>query len=186
MKQSFSITATSLLHFCKGDNKALCAIYSAWLPELYLVAFRYVKCNLEAEDVVADCFEKLLKMPIAKRKQKFIVEEINLKALLLVMVRNRSLDVIRAKKIRYRFIEGLLNLVPIVGINGSKQTLTDENFKLLLDCLPEKERGILTLNIAGFSNNEIGKRMGIPEKTVSNKLSMARNKVKGLWKVFME
>ena len=145
-----------------------------------------MKTNSEAEDAVADCFEKLLKMPIEKRKQKFLVEEINLKALLLVMVKNRSIDVIRARKTRYSFVEGLLNLVPIVGHNGSKQTLTDENFKLLLDCLPEKEKEILSLKIEGFTNQEIGIQLGIPQKTVANKLSLARKKVKSLWKIFME
>jgi len=145
-----------------------------------------VKTNSEAEDAVADCFEKLLKMPIEKRKKKFIVDEIKLKALLLVMVKNRSLDIIKAKKIRFSFAEGLLNLVPIVGHNGSKQTLTDENFKLLLDCLPEKEKEILALKIEGFTNQEIGIQLGIPQKTVANKLSLARKKVKSLWKIFME
>lgn len=186
MKHTISISVTSLHNFCKGDNIALSAIYTAWLPELYLVAFRYVQSEHEAEDVVADCFEKLFKMPIEKRKQKFIVEEIKLKALLLVMVKNRSLDILRAKKIRHRFVDGLMNLVPIVGLNVSKQTHAKESFKMLLACLPNKEMEILTLHLEGYTHQEIGIKLKLTEKTISNLLSVARKKVKDLWKIFME
>jgi hypothetical protein len=47
---------------------------------------RYLKSQEEAEDVVADCFEKLLKMSNErKRQQKFIIDQIDLKSLLIVM-----------------------------------------------------------------------------------------------------
>lgn len=186
MKHTIPISVTSLHNFCKGDNKALSAIYTAWLPELYLVAFRYVQSEQEAEDVVADCFEKLFKMPIEKRKQKFITDKINLKALLLVMVKNRSLDVIKTKKNRNRIVDGLVKFIPKFGLNGSKQTLTNESFKLLLACLPKKEQEILTLHLDGFTNEEISVQLKLTEKTIANLLSIARKKVKELWKIFME
>jgi RNA polymerase sigma factor (sigma-70 family) len=162
------------------------AIYSTWLPELYLVAFRYVQSEQEAEDVVADCFEKLFLMPITKRHQKFIKDEINLKALLLVMIKNRSLDVIKTKKNRNRILDGLAKYFPKFGLNGSKQTISNENFKSLLSCLPDKEMKVLTLHLEGFNNIEIGIQLAISEKTVANLLSVARKKVKQLWKIFME
>ena len=68
LKLTIPIFTTSLQNFCQGDNKALGAIYSTWLPELYLVAFRYVQSEQEAEDVVADCFEKLFLMPSPNKK----------------------------------------------------------------------------------------------------------------------
>jgi DNA-directed RNA polymerase specialized sigma24 family protein len=117
-----------------------------------------VQSQQEAEDVVADCFEKVFAMPIKKRHQKFIEEEINIKALLLVMVKNKSLDVVKTKKTRSRIIDGIKKILPTEVFNGAKQTLTDENFKALLNCLPEKEKEIITLSIAGFSTTEIGKQ----------------------------
>lgn len=186
MKPTQSITTLALQQFCKGENHALSTLYKAWLPELYLVAYRYVQSQQEAEDVVADCFEKVFAMPTKKRHQKFIDEEINIKALLLVMVKNKSLDVIKTKNTRSRIVDGIKKLLPKEVFNGAKQTLTDDNFKALLNCLPEKEKEILTLSIAGFSNTEIGKQVNLSEKTVANMLSMARKKVKNLWKAFME
>ena len=186
LKPTNPIFTTSIQNFCQGDNKALGAIYSAWLPELYLVAFRYVQSEQEAEDVVADCFEKLFLMSITKRHQKFIKDEINLKALLLVMVKNRSLDVIKTKKNRNRIVDGLVKFFPKFGLNGSKQTISNENFKSLLACLPDKEMKIVTLHLEGFSNKEIGIQLEISEKTVANLLCVARKKIKQLWEIFME
>jgi RNA polymerase sigma-70 factor (ECF subfamily) len=185
LKPTQSISTIALQQFCNGENYALSTLYKAWLPELYLVAYRYVQSQQEAEDVVADCFEKVFAMPTKKRRQKFI-EEINIKALMIVMVKNKSLDVIKTKNTRSRIVDGLKKLLQKEVFNGAKQTLTDENFKALLNCLPEKEKEILTLSIAGFSNTEIGKQVNLSEKTVANMLSMARKKVKNLWKAFME
>ena len=186
MKPTHSITTIPLQQFCDGENQALSLLYKAWLPELYLVAYRYVQCEQEAEDVVADCFEKIVAMPITKRHQKFIEEQINIKALLLVMVKNKSLDVLKTKNNRNRILDGLKKLLPIEVFNGVNQTLTNDNFKALLTCLPEKEKQIIILNIDGFSNAEIGKKLDLSEKTIANMLSMARKKVTNLWDMFME
>ena len=125
-------------------------------------------------------------MSTKKRHQKFIEEEINIKALLLVMVKNKSLDVIKRKNTRNRILEGIKKFLPTEVFNGVKQTLTDDNFKALLTCLPEKEKQIITLIINGFSNTEIASQLNLSEKTIANMLSMARKKVKELWKAFME
>ena len=186
MKPTYSITTLALQQFCNGENQALSTLYKAWLPELYLVAYRYVQSQQEAEDVVADCFEKIFTMPTKKRHQKFIEEEINIKALLLVMVKNKSLDIIKTKNTRNRIVDGIKKLLPTVGFNGIKETLADENFKLLLACLPQKEKTILSMSIEGFSIEEIAEQLQLSEKTISNILSMARKKVNNLWKTFME
>lgn len=181
-----SIHSIALQQFCKGDNQALSTLYKKWLPELYLVAYRYVQCEQEAEDVVADCFEKIFAMPITKRHQKFIEEEINIKALLLVMVKNKSLDVIKTKKNRNRILEGMKGFLPTISFNNAKQNLTNDNFKELLNCLPKKEKQILSLSIDGFTNAEIGEQFNLSEKTIANLLAMVRKKVKNLWNTFME
>jgi RNA polymerase sigma factor (sigma-70 family) len=102
------------------------------------------------------------------------------------MVKNKSLDVIKTKNTRNRIIDGIKKFLPREVFNGAKQTLTDDNFKALLTCLPEKEKQIITLSIEGFSNTEIGKQLNLSEKTIANILYMARKKVKNLWKTFME
>lgn len=172
--------------FCQGDNKALGLLYVQWVPELYLIAHRYIPQQQEAQDVVADCFEKLFVMSVEKRKQKFIVDGVPLKSLLLVMVKNKSLDTLKVKKNRNSILAGIKHFLPAVVYNASKQTLTEDAFMLLLTCLPKEESALLKLQIQGFSVQEISQLKGISEKTIKNKMTKARKKVKELWKVFLD
>ncbi len=98
MRNSITLKTATLNHFCKEENQGLEHFYNLLLPELKSVAYRYVKSEAEAQDVVADCFEKLLKMPNEIRWQKFVTNRINPKAMLFIMVRNQSLDELKVKK----------------------------------------------------------------------------------------
>ena len=172
--------------FCDGDNNALGKLYKQLLPELYLVSFRYLKSSQEAEDVVTDCFEKLLLMPVEKRREKFIENQINVKALMIVIVKNKCLDHIKTTKNRKRIINSIKNLWPSTTPNLSNQKFATENFEALTFCLLDKEQLILKLNMDGFSHQEISVKLNISEKTVSNTLSISRNKIRELWAAFME
>lgn len=172
--------------FCQGDNNALGKLYKDLLPELYLIAYRYLKSNSEAEDIVADCFEKLMMMPVKKRHQKFIENQINIKALLIVIVKNKCLDHLKTTKNRVRILDSILNFLPSTTTNLVNKKFSDENFESLSICLHEKERIILKLNIDGFSHKEISAKLNISEKTISNSLSISRKKIRELWNIFME
>jgi len=185
LQNSLTIKTTSLNHFCRGENQVLAHFYNVLVPELYNVAYRFVKSEAEAEDVVADCFEKLLKMPNDVRRRKFVTNRINLKALLLVMVKNQSLDVLKVKKNRYRILEEVTIGLPKLVTNESKIKLVNENFNTLLNCLTDKEKIVLNSVMDGFTKKEIAIQLGLSEKTVANLLSNARNKVKLCWVKFM-
>ena len=186
MENKPTLSQLNLILFCQGDNNALGRLYKQLLPELYLVAFRYLKSAQESEDVVADCFEKLIRLPIEKRKQKFIENEINIKALMIVIVKNRCLDHIKKTKNRGRIIDSIKNFWPSTTTSLANQKFTEENFESLFICLQDKEQLILKLNMDGFSHQEISVKLNISEKTISNTLSISRNKIRELWVVFME
>lgn len=175
-----------LISFCNGDNNAITLQYKMWMPELYLIAYRYLKNQEEAEDAVADCFQKLIEMSLEKRKQKFIGDAINLKALLIVIIKNKCLDQLKTSKNRNRIIDGIKSLWPSSTNNTVKETFSIENFDMMLGCLPEKEQSILKMNLDGFKHSEISEKLNISEKTISNSLSISRSKIKNMWNVFME
>lgn len=183
IKNNFELYLKS---FCDGDNTAIATQYKCWLPELYLIAYRYTKNQEQSEDIVADCFEKLLQMPLEKRKQKFIDEEINLKALLIVIVKNKCLDYIKTTKNRNRIIDGIKSIWSSSSNNTAITNFTNESFEALLKCLPEKEQVILKMNIEGYKHEEISEKLQLSEKSISNSLSLSRAKIKSLWSVFME
>lgn len=176
----------NLVLFCQGDNNALGKLYKQWLPELYLVAFTYLKSSQEAEDVVADCFEKLIMMPVEKRQEKFIQNQINIKALMILIVKNKCLDLLKTTKNRERIRDKIKIFFPSTAPNLVNQKFAEENFESLFICLQDKERVILKLNIDGYSHQEISAQLNISEKTISNTLSISRNKIRELWSLFME
>lgn len=186
MKNKITPFHLNIVLFCQGDNNAFGKLYKQLLPELYLVAFRYLKSSLEAEDVVADCFEKLLMMPVEKRQEKFIENQINIKALMIVIVKNKCLDLLKTNKNRSGIIDKVKNLWPSTAPNLAHKKFTEENFEALFVCLQDKERVILKLNMDGFSHKEISAQLNISEKTISNTLSISRNKIRELWALFME
>jgi RNA polymerase sigma-70 factor (ECF subfamily) len=172
--------------FCNGNNEAIAAQYKLWLPQLYLIAYRYLQNQEKAEDVIADCFEKLLSMPLEKRKQKFIDEQINLKALLIVMVKNRCLDTLKLSQNRNRILYNLSDSFSKVSQNNVQDDFTKDNVKLLLACLPEKEQTIMKLYLEGYKHKEISEKLQLSEKSISNLLSLSRKKIKNIWRIFME
>lgn len=174
-----------IVDFCNGDNDALSRMYKLWLPELYLVAYRYVKNKETTEDLISDTFEKLLNMPDSKRQEKFIDKEINLKALLLVIVKNKSLDHIKTKNNRYRILKNIKFSLRKHSRNTATDYFSQESIASLLNCLPDKEQKIIELKLKGYDRNEIAKELNLAPKTVSNSLSKSRNTITQLWSSLM-
>lgn len=178
-------TEDSPVLFASGNDQVVAEWYNKWKAELFLVAFHYFRNSEDAEDVLSDCFIKLLQMHPKKRKEKFIDEEINVKSLLLVMVKNKCLDEIKQRQNRKRIIGEIMHLFNYSSFNKSIDNIDQACFTALCECLPEKERSILLLDIDGFSRQEIAIKTGLSEKTISNNLTLARKKVKELWEDFM-
>jgi RNA polymerase sigma factor (sigma-70 family) len=172
--------------FCRGDNEALARLYKQLLPQLYLIAVNYTKSSQDAEDIVADCFEKLILMSNEKRQEKFIDNKVDIQALLILIVKNKCLDHIKTTKNRIRILDSIKILWPSSTPNLAKQKFVEQNFETLTGFLLEKERQILKLNMDGFTHEEISIKMNISGKTVSNILSISRNKIRELWEVFMK
>jgi DNA-binding NarL/FixJ family response regulator len=93
---------------------------------------------------------------------------------------------LKTTKNRSRILDSVKNLWPSTTSNLSKQQFVDQNFETLTGFLLEKERQILKLKMDGFTHQEISVKMNISEKTVSNMLSISRNKIRELWAVFMK
>ena len=174
-----------IVDFCNGNNEALSRIYNQWLSELYLVAYRYVTNKQTTEDLIADTFEKLLNMSKSKRYEKFINKKINLKALLLVIIKNKCLDYIKTKNNRNRILENIKFSLPKLSRNFANDHFSNKSVANLINCLPDKEQKIIELKIQGFDRNEIANQLSLAPKTVSNSLSKSRNTINQLWFIFI-
>ena len=110
--------------------------------------------------------------------------QINLKALLLVAVKNKALDKIKVENNRKRIQNGMQHSTFNTTKNMVFQTLNNEYLESMLLVLPERERDILKMNMDGYDRNEIGHALNVSPKTVSNSLSTSRSKLKEILEDF--
>ena len=154
--------------FVQGDDAALGSLYSELFEPLVFVSFYLVKDNDVARDIVGDLFVTLLAEEVKNRKLKWL----NVKAVktyLAAAVRNKSIDYLR----KYKPQETNTTRIE------TEITLEENPFYAeSLNRLNEDEKALFQLHLDGFKNDEIAQNYQVTEKTVRNKLSLKRKKMK--------
>lgn len=158
--------------FVQGENDALGELYSEFFEPLVFVSFYLVKDNNVARDIVGDLFVFLLAVEVKDRKTKWL--EVNsVKSYLLVAVRNRSIDYLRKTKLHVSKIDAL-----DAPITMEENPFFAESLMLLRD----EEKEVFQMHLDGYKNEEIAKKQQLTEKTVRNKLSLTRKKMRTYFK----
>lgn len=152
--------------FVQGDDVALGKLYSELFEPLVFVSFYLVKDNDVARDIVGDLFVTLLAEE--NRKSKWL--NVNaVKTYLAAAVRNKSIDYLRKYKPQEK------NTTRI----DTEITLEENPFYAeSLNLLNKDEKALFQLHLDGFKNEEIAENYQVSEKTVRNKLSLSRKKMK--------
>lgn len=171
--------------FINGNNAPIEVYYKQWKAELFLVAYHYLRNKQDAEDALADCFEKLMNMNDDSRKLKFDQQKVELKPLLLVMLRNRCLDLIRSKVNRRRIQDNIFKSTKETSAHEEAIIIDKESFKRLCHSLKAKESQILKMHIDGHGHDEIASELTLSEKTIKNSISLTKKKVRLIWHKFM-
>lgn len=146
------------------------------------VSIRYVKDVMEAEDVVNESFVKIFKNI---NRFSFDYNEISVekrfKSWIARVVVNTSIDKLRVKK----DLEGFDDLTDadLKSQSVMISTQLEENDIIrLLNSLPTIQKSIFNLyEIEGYSHEEIGKLLGIPESTSRTYLTRAKTKLRTLY-----
>lgn len=150
------------------------AVFSGMKDKLYRYALRFVKESEAAEDVVQDVMHKLWQ----KRNE---VDEIdNLEAWLMVLTRNRSLDVIRKSKDNMVNIDEAFSVSDKNPIPDKQLETTDliAQLNACLEKLPEKQRNVFHLReIEQMTYEEICSATGYHLDDVKVSLFRARKHI---------
>ncbi|HZV71613.1 MAG TPA: sigma-70 family RNA polymerase sigma factor [Saprospiraceae bacterium] len=117
------------------------AIFHKMKDKLYRYALRFVKDSDSAEDVVQDVMYKLWQ----KRQEADTIE--NLEAWMMVLTRNRALDILRKVKDNMVNIDEAYSVSDQAPIPDKQMENTDLMTQLntCLDQLPEKQRTVFHL-----------------------------------------
>ena len=164
---------SSYRRFLRGETDALEALVTTYSDELVRFAFGYVKSEAVAEDVVSDAFATLL------LKARSFSEDIQLRAFLYKMVRNRAVDHLRRHR-RELPLEDVEAVLAVPGAEG--QLLRKERNEVLHRCLaklPTQYREVLELTwFEEFSNEQVASILGKSAKQVYNLRARAKETLK--------
>ncbi len=142
--------------------------------KLFRFAMRFLNNREEAEDVVQDIYLKVweMKSDFWKYNSK--------EALLMTMIRNKSLDKLKAKKNKALSLHAFSNTSNHTDIlvNTEHKDLV-QHVRNIMETLPEQQKTILHLrDIEGMEFEEISEITGFTPNYLRVNLSRARKKVK--------
>lgn len=155
----------------KGHQHAFEVVYKLYYEKLLHIAKSYLVYKEDAEGVVQNVFLKLW-------EQMDRIDEIsNLNAYLFTLVKNNSLDAIKHKNVKLKFIEQKKAIIQMRYINDSTEALLLENEleKRILEAiekLPQKCKEVFVESrFYGRKNREIAEMYAISKRTVDNHIT---------------
>lgn len=146
------------------------------------VSIRYVKDEMEAEDVVNESFVKIFRKinDFTFDSDDAVIEK-TFKAWMARITVNTSIDKLRVKKDNYALDD--LNDADLKSHAVMVSTsLEEKDIMNLLNGLPVIQKSIFNLyEIEGYSHEEIGDMLQIPESTSRTYLTRAKAKLRKLY-----
>lgn len=156
----------------ENEKLTFTQIYEETRHACYHMALLSTKNHTMAEDAVHNAFisvienkDKIFPMPCGKRK-----------SLIVIITRNKSIDLLRKKDNDYISEEIFEEIVDDYDLCDILET--QEGYEYLINCimsLPEKYRTVFDLRyVKDMDNMEIAKLLGISNKAVSTQIARAK------------
>ena len=174
-----SLLTTDIIEQCKNnDRKAQLQLYNSYCDGMFVVAMRFVKDTMEAEDIVQEAFIKAF----AKLHQ--FKGEVTFGAWLKRIVINKCIDFLKSKKQQLTELEEVH--LKVVDDSYENEWLVDDaitldEVKSTINSLPDKYRYVVMLFLMeGYDHQEIAQILNISEVASRTQLSRGKVKLKAL------
>ncbi len=150
------------------DENAMEDLFRRYSGVVYSVALRVLHDSGQAEDVLQEVFLQLWRNPEA-----FVQQRGSLGGWLVVVARNRAIDLLRRRKPSDSVDDVVLASSVNVAEEAERNT-TMEKVRQVIAGLPEEQRKALELAyFEGLSHTEIASRTGDPLGTVKTRIRQA-------------
>jgi RNA polymerase sigma-70 factor (ECF subfamily) len=160
------------------DEKAMADLFDRYGSMVYSVALRVLKDPANAEDVMQEVFIKLWQNP-----QAFVQSRGSLAAWLLVVARNRAVDMLRRRKPSVSVEDVVLVAATNVAADAERRTMM-EKVRIALDRLPpEQQKSMEMAFFEGLSHSEIAAQTGDALGTVKTRIRSALISVRKAFQV---
>ena len=145
-------------------------LFRNYYRPLCLYALHYINNVDDVEDVVQDCFVRLLEASVEPR---------NVRAWLYAAVRNRCIDLLRQSS---HSVEPLtVGQEAATDEDQQERSLREARLWEAIDALPARCREVFLLSKRdGLSYAQIAQRLGLSEKTVEHQVSKALKRLRAL------
>lgn len=144
-------------------------LFNKYYRPLCLYALHYIKDVDAAEDVVQECYVRLLESE---------ADPLNARAWLYAAVRNRCIDQLRRtlplSSLQPEDLDG-----PISDEEAQTRSVDEAALWTAIDALPQRQRQVLLMaKRDGLTYSAIAEQLGISTKTVEHQLSRAMKKLR--------
>jgi RNA polymerase sigma-70 factor (ECF subfamily) len=159
---------TMLTRIGQRDENAMEVIFRRYSGPVYSVALRVLRDTGQAEDILQEVFLQLWRKPAA-----FVQNRGSLGAWLVVIARNRAIDVLRRRK-PSDSVEDVVLASPVNVADEAERNTMMQRVRGVIAKLPEEQRRALELAyFEGLSHTEIASRTGDPLGTVKTRIRQA-------------
>lgn len=163
----------------RGDEASLAALYDRYHVLAFSLALRVVNDRGRAEDVVQEAF-----LSVWRKAGSYVEGRGSVKTWLTSVVRNRAIDLVRARRESDRDDEATLLALRDPGPSVLEQVtarLDREAIRSLIGRLPREQRRTLTMAyFEGLSHSEIATATGIPLGTVKSRVRLGMHRLRDL------
>jgi RNA polymerase sigma-70 factor (ECF subfamily) len=170
-----------LTRLCERDPDALDALYTRYGRTAFALAYRVLGNPEAAEDAVQEAF-----LSVWRAAETYQQARGSARGWLLSVVRNRAIDVLRAREARPKVGA---TLDQITSLAADESDPADDALKRVeavkvreaLAALPEEQRRTIELAFfSGLSYPEVAARMGAPLGTVKSRMRLALERLRGM------
>lgn len=161
-----------------GETAALGELYDRYASIALGTALRVVGDREEAEDVVHDAF-----VAVWRKIDRFDADRGSLRAWLMTVVRNRSIDRIRARRPGMDLDDAdersLLRSGPNPTWEAALRQTSASEVRAAMIALPEEQRRAVELAyFEGYTYREVAELTGVPPGTANGRLRLALSKLR--------
>ncbi|MCL7987221.1 RNA polymerase sigma factor [Sphingobacterium sp. lm-10] len=162
-------------------------IYKKYYGYVKAVVVRYVKLDIESEEIINESFVKVFrKLSSFEQHTDDEVLEKTFRSWMARIAVNTAIDMLRVKK-QMQFIDDEDGVeIGNLSVNMTSSLEANDILKLL-DGLPPIQKAIFNLyEIEGYSHEEISKMLDVPESTSRTYLTRAKQKLRMLYGKYMD
>lgn len=171
------------LHLRRGNPQVFREVFRLLYPRLKAYCRLFIPNDAEVEDIIQESFINLWE------KRKSIDPDKSVESLLFVIVRNKCLNLLKARKLQEGFLDldnlqtaELQYLYQLDLTNKEEKSLEEmllESLREAVDELPGKMKKVFVMcKLEGKKQKEVAEELGISLKMVEKHISKAKSQIR--------